>query len=59
MEDMEELGEPGAGFVKFLPLPFTRHGAGKVGIYVCLFALHFFMKLDRNGDFLWHYVCVR
>ena len=42
----------GGGFVKFLPLPFlTRWVAGKVGIYVCLSALPFFVKLGAEWDY--------
>ena len=43
---------------QFLPFPvLTRWRAGKVGIYVCPSALHFFVKLERNGIFLRYYIC--
>ena len=36
--------------VPSFPLPYPK--SGKVGIYVCLSALHFFLRLERNGIFL-------
>lgn len=44
------------GFVKSVPfLILTQRKAGEVGVYVCLSALPFFVKLKRNGIFLRHY----
>ena len=44
--------------VHISPHNFLRSETGKVAIYVCLSALHFFVKLERNGISLWHYVYV-
>ena len=45
-------GRAGGGFVKFFPLPFlTRWVAGKVGMYVSLSGLRFFVKLGAERDY--------
>jgi len=44
--------------VPSFPLPYLA-GARKVGIYVCLSAPPFFVKLEQNVIFLRHYVFVK